>query len=286
MRIAALQQNKQKKLLQQQQQQQQQQQMMGVDEQQMQDDDNVEIKRIHHNHQIDSSFYNGYDDVVCNDQYYSHERKQPCYMTVVDPTTSSEATEHQLLELLGWFMPPPDKYSLYFNQFQIQQLNYIKDTPSSSASSSKSTSTTSTQQNIKCNHTQCMNLPAFTSMTAYENHYYSVHCYECSVCSKSLPSYKWLECHLLEVHDKMFAQLALKHQLFDCIVNDCKQKFWTDRVRKEHLVSYHRFPEAFEFHTQPILDQMITLHQNIVQYQQQLQHQQQQLQQQQQSRPN
>ncbi|KAM9990612.1 hypothetical protein ACTFIY_006657 [Dictyostelium cf. discoideum] len=88
----------------------------------------------------------------------------------------------------------------------------------------------------------------FDNLVDYENHYHSIHKNFCTICKKkSYPTYKLLECHILETHDKLFETLCLKKKMFECFV--CDRVFWSDYSRKLHLVDYHKYPKDFYFHS-------------------------------------
>lgn len=87
----------------------------------------------------------------------------------------------------------------------------------------------------------------FQTLTEYEHHYNSLHRHVCCTCRRSLPSARLLDLHLQEWHDSLFAVLALKQDMFQCLVEGCGQKFRTIKTRKDHLINLHKYPPDFRF---------------------------------------
>ncbi|KAF2076454.1 hypothetical protein CYY_002257 [Polysphondylium violaceum] len=138
-------------------------------------------------------------------------------------------------------------------------VNQAVTTSSSSNMDSGSNSDNSRENNTeKKIFMSCECGKGFYSMLEYENHYYSIHKNHCTICkNKSFPNNKLLECHLLETHDtRMFDLLSLKRKMFECLVEGCERRFWTDHTRRLHLIDYHKYPNTFTFHTKKRLKEM------------------------------
>ncbi|TNN58320.1 Zinc finger protein 511 [Liparis tanakae] len=88
---------------------------------------------------------------------------------------------------------------------------------------------------------------AFVSLEEYEHHYNSLHRNVCCSCRRSLPSARLLDLHLQEWHDSLFAILALRQDMYQCLVEGCGQKFRTSTLRKDHLIRIHMYPPDFRF---------------------------------------
>lgn len=87
----------------------------------------------------------------------------------------------------------------------------------------------------------------FTSVTAFETHHRAAHQNVCSVCSRVLPSARLLNMHILECHDTLFPMLAERKPMYECFVDGCQDKFMSRKVRKEHLINQHHYPDNFPF---------------------------------------
>ncbi|KAN0012551.1 hypothetical protein ACTFIU_007858 [Dictyostelium citrinum] len=154
---------------------------------------------------------------------------------------------------------------IYFED-EKNKPNFLNDTSNSTTTSTTTTSTTTTSTtatnsainkseqinnntNIKSKIKHICTCPIeFDNLVDYENHYHSIHKNFCTICKKkSYPTYKLLECHILETHDKLFETLCLKKKMFECFV--CERVFWSDYSRKLHLVDYHKYPKDFHFHS-------------------------------------
>jgi predicted aldo/keto reductase-like oxidoreductase len=71
-----------------------------------------------------------------------------------------------------------------------------------------------------------------------EDHVSEFHNCECMKCHQTFPNPKILEVHVLEYHDTMFAFLAKKQNMYQC-VSDCSQLFPTRIARNDHLIHQH-----------------------------------------------
>lgn len=87
----------------------------------------------------------------------------------------------------------------------------------------------------------------FSSLLSYEAHYNSLHRHCCQNCQRSFPSTHLLEIHVLENHDTLFGMLATRKNLYRCLVESCPDRFSSDNERKDHLVSFHKYPADFRF---------------------------------------
>ncbi|XP_064595054.1 zinc finger protein 511-like isoform X2 [Liolophura sinensis] len=89
---------------------------------------------------------------------------------------------------------------------------------------------------------------SFDNILSYEAHYNSNHRNSCGSCGRSFPSNRLLELHILETHDSMFEVLSTKQNMFQCLVEECYEKFPSPLLRKDHLVKVHHYPASFRFH--------------------------------------
>nr|XP_058960350.1 zinc finger protein 511-like [Pocillopora verrucosa] len=87
----------------------------------------------------------------------------------------------------------------------------------------------------------------FSSVPSYEAHYNSLHRHCCQKCQRSFPSTHLLEIHILENHDMLFNMIAMRKNLYKCLVESCPDRFSSDEERKDHLVSLHKYPSDFRF---------------------------------------
>lgn len=91
--------------------------------------------------------------------------------------------------------------------------NQESTTPSSSASSSL----------ITCRFgSDCGDL-LFESLLAFESHYHARHHHVCQQCRQRFPSSRWLELHLMERHDPMFAVLANTKKMVPVRLLSCRR---------------------------------------------------------------
>lgn len=88
----------------------------------------------------------------------------------------------------------------------------------------------------------------FKSTLAYEGHYNTCHRYSCNTCGRMFPIARLLELHVLETHDTLFALLAKKQNMYECLVGGCDSKFASDKDREKHLIDFHSYPRDFAFH--------------------------------------
>ncbi|XP_068734000.1 zinc finger protein 511-like [Montipora capricornis] len=87
----------------------------------------------------------------------------------------------------------------------------------------------------------------FTSLLRYEAHYNSIHRHCCQHCQRPFPSLHLLDIHMLENHDTLFSMIATRKNLYRCLVESCPDRFSSDEERKDHLVSFHKYPADFRF---------------------------------------
>ncbi|TKS85527.1 Zinc finger protein 511 [Collichthys lucidus] len=87
----------------------------------------------------------------------------------------------------------------------------------------------------------------FSTLEEYEHHYNSLHRHVCCSCRRSLPSARLLDIHIQEWHDSLFAILAQRQDMYQCLVEGCGQKFRTSKLRKDHLIRLHKYPPDFRF---------------------------------------
>ncbi|GAM21404.1 hypothetical protein SAMD00019534_045790 [Acytostelium subglobosum LB1] len=181
-------------------------------------------QRVVHKYNADDDFFK--DDVV--DQQYSRKTnnsKQRCLAVIED--NQQQQQQHQQdddyeevndTEMMSVDDEDNDHYYEHQQQQQQQQ-----------------------QQHIVCEFGNCQGMVVFNTIAAYQNHYNSVHSYECQYCHRSFQSNRWLECHVLETHDTMFKLLAKKRQMYECLVDDCTMTFGNEQTRLDHLVSTHKY---------------------------------------------
>ncbi|XP_062286782.1 zinc finger protein 511 [Scomber scombrus] len=86
-----------------------------------------------------------------------------------------------------------------------------------------------------------------STLEEYEHHYNSLHRHVCCSCRRSLPTARLLDIHILEWHDSLFAVLAQRQDMYQCLVEGCGQKFRTSKHRKDHLIKTHEYPPDFRF---------------------------------------
>ncbi|XP_052804945.1 zinc finger protein 511-like [Mya arenaria] len=96
-----------------------------------------------------------------------------------------------------------------------------------------------------CGIAKCSQL--FSNLAKYESHYNSCHRHVCSTCSRAFPIDHLLSMHMLENHDAMFAVLAEKQPMFQCLLADCGSKFKDGKSRRNHMVKVHHYPANFRF---------------------------------------
>ncbi|GFO26624.1 Zinc finger protein 511 [Plakobranchus ocellatus] len=88
----------------------------------------------------------------------------------------------------------------------------------------------------------------FTSLASYESHYHTSHNFVCHMCRRTFVSNFFLDVHLEENHDSYFQILSPKVDMYRCLVEGCSLKFRTADMRKDHLITAHKFPAKFLFH--------------------------------------
>ncbi|KAK7930794.1 hypothetical protein WMY93_007189 [Mugilogobius chulae] len=87
----------------------------------------------------------------------------------------------------------------------------------------------------------------FKTLQEYEHHYNSLHRHVCCTCRRSLPTARLLDIHIQEWHDSLFAVLAEKQHMYQCLLEGCGLKFRTTKDRKDHLINIHKYPPDFRF---------------------------------------
>ncbi|XP_063046996.1 zinc finger protein 511 [Engraulis encrasicolus] len=87
----------------------------------------------------------------------------------------------------------------------------------------------------------------FDSLQGYEHHYSSLHRHVCATCRRCLPSARLLDIHIQEWHDSLFAVMAQKQSMYQCLVEGCDLRFSSSLQRKDHLVRTHSYPPDFRF---------------------------------------
>ncbi len=114
----------------------------------------------------------------------------------------------------------------------------------------------------------------FDSIPSFEEHYISTHIHQCQhpTCRRNnvdngvvFPNDHLLELHIYETHD-VFFQIMLERslnnngsdsnhknyirpKLYKCLVINCKESFYTDKQRLQHLIQCHNYPKWFRFHS-------------------------------------
>ena len=82
----------------------------------------------------------------------------------------------------------------------------------------------------------------------FEAHYRARHAHQCSVCRRCFASERLLGLHISEVHDSYFAAMVQRNlPVFECLVEDCEERFVTAKLRQRHLTRKHGFPATYAF---------------------------------------
>jgi len=89
----------------------------------------------------------------------------------------------------------------------------------------------------------------FSNVSDFDSHYKSKHTFVCATeyCGAVFPTSRYLELHVLENHDSYFRLLKKRQNSFECLLENCSQKFRTRGDRTQHLISVHQFPPRFRF---------------------------------------
>ncbi|KAH3704749.1 zinc finger protein 511-like [Dreissena polymorpha] len=87
----------------------------------------------------------------------------------------------------------------------------------------------------------------FDSIAKYESHYNSCHRNVCSNCSRTYPTSHLLDLHMLETHDIMFAMLAERQPMFQCLLETCGSKFQDAKLRRNHMIKLHQYPANYRY---------------------------------------
>ncbi|XP_011196734.1 protein lethal(2)k10201 [Zeugodacus cucurbitae] len=89
---------------------------------------------------------------------------------------------------------------------------------------------------------------AFEDTASYQAHFYNMHRYLCSVCRRCLPTAHLLGLHILEYHDSYFTIRAQRGEaMYLCFLGECKEKMLTQKQRRDHCISKHKFPANYRF---------------------------------------
>lgn len=88
----------------------------------------------------------------------------------------------------------------------------------------------------------------FSSLLSYENHYNSLHRHTCCTCHRTFPSLFLLDIHLQEQHDSLFTVMATRQNMYQCLVEQCIERFASPTERRTHLIKVHKYPANFRFH--------------------------------------
>ncbi|XP_059481847.1 zinc finger protein 511 [Neocloeon triangulifer] len=90
-----------------------------------------------------------------------------------------------------------------------------------------------------------------SSVLDLEQHYNTVHRFECHQCHKHLASAHLLDLHICESHDTFFELQSSKTPMFSCFVIECPLKSWNAKERMAHCVEMHNFPANFRYDVVP-----------------------------------
>jgi len=74
----------------------------------------------------------------------------------------------------------------------------------------------------------------------------------CIECGRKLPSERWLNVHITELHDPLFLARISRNDamLYKCVVEECNSSFASYADRRRHLIGdAHKFPKSFEVHS-------------------------------------
>ncbi|XP_062926376.1 zinc finger protein 511 [Mobula hypostoma] len=135
------------------------------------------------------------------------------------------------------FLPRDDQF---FEDGDIHRHLYLQDATSSVGEMERPK-----VSEFCCHITGCSQL--FDTLESYEHHYDTLHRNVCSSCKRSFPSSHLLDVHILEWHDSLFQILATKHNMYQCLIESCAEKFKTSSDRKNHLIKVHGYPSDFRF---------------------------------------
>ncbi|GAB0097493.1 Protein lethal(2)k10201 [Sergentomyia squamirostris] len=102
-----------------------------------------------------------------------------------------------------------------------------------------------TLDKIFCNVSNCE--AHFENLESYENHYNSLHRFNCVECRKCFPSAHLLDLHLSESHDSFFLVSTKKQPMYCCYIEECSVLSWSPEERRDHCISVHKFPHNFRF---------------------------------------
>lgn len=128
-----------------------------------------------------------------------------------------------------------------FEDGDVQRHMYLQNLYISAADDDSSLSVSE----FACHISGCTT--SFKTLQDYEHHYNSLHRHVCCSCRRSLPTARLLDIHIQEWHDSLFAVLAQKQDMYQCLVEGCTQKFRMCKQRKDHLINIHKYPPDFRF---------------------------------------
>lgn len=128
-----------------------------------------------------------------------------------------------------------------FEDGDVQRHMYLQNLYISTADEEPSLSVSE----FACHISGC--IATFKTLQDYEHHYNSLHRHVCCTCRRSLPTARLLDIHIQEWHDSLFAVLAHKQDMYQCLVEGCGLKFRTIMDRKDHLINVHKYPPDFRF---------------------------------------
>ncbi|ORX48455.1 hypothetical protein BCR36DRAFT_329547 [Piromyces finnis] len=136
---------------------------------------------------------------------------------------------------------PKSPDDLFFDQSD-EEFNHLYNTKYSCIDNSNDTKDNDNDEDcIRCNLLpSCLGLK-FSSIEDYEAHYSLTHKYYCSICNVTLMTEKLLNIHLQELHDTFFEVLSQRKNMYQCLMQDCEEKFKNAEERKQHLIEKHNF---------------------------------------------
>ncbi|SPR00888.1 C2H2-type domain-containing protein [Plasmodiophora brassicae] len=85
------------------------------------------------------------------------------------------------------------------------------------------------------------------SVGALVAHIAAEHRHPCYVCGRVFPSDHLVHRHLQETHDPLFAILAARQRMYECLDPSCHRKFNTGRGRRLHMIDGHGWHPTYRF---------------------------------------